>query len=94
MTTYPLDDYEEESGASDADWEYFTCDDCGEVTEYWCGRCYCCQDCCICADPVWTGGGDIDESESASCGCRFCYCSNPTIAGEVCNECLAGAHRG
>jgi hypothetical protein len=35
-----------------------------------------------------------DAGESPKCGCKYCFCSNDTIAGEACNDCLAGAHQG
>lgn len=34
------------------------------------------------------------ELEHPKCGCPFCYCTNTTIAGEKCDDCLAGAHQG
>jgi hypothetical protein len=40
------------------------------------------------------GDRDDDEDEAELCGCSYCVCHNHTIAGEVCSECLAGAHQG
>lgn len=36
----------------------------------------------------------LELDDLPRCGCPFCYCSNVTVAGETCNECLAGAHQG
>ena len=59
---------------------------------------------------VWDGGGGICEDcgqeigycdcsvtcedDGEDCGCRYCFCPNTTIAGEVCNDCLKGIHQG
>jgi hypothetical protein len=37
----------------------FTCDDCGDVVDVWCGRCYCCETCCTCPVPNWAGPGAL-----------------------------------
>lgn len=35
----------------------FTCDQCGEITETWCGRCYCCSAHCTCGNDDQDDGG-------------------------------------
>lgn len=42
----------------------------------------------------WDWYEDDFEDDQPGCGCPFCMCSNPTIAGETCNDCLAGSHQG
>lgn len=37
---------------------------------------------------------DVGDDEGETCGCRFCVCSNPSIAGESCQPCRSGAHQG
>ena len=37
---------------------------------------------------------DNYESDRSTCSCRFCYCLNETEYGEVCSDCLQGAHQG
>ncbi len=65
----------------------------------WCPLCGEPRGVCLCCDD------DIDEwfddfdaydelGEASHCGCPYCYCSNLTVAGETCNECLSGAHQG
>jgi len=36
-----------------------------------------------------------DEDEKHyTCSCPYCFCTNDTVAGEVCTDCLRGAHQG
>lgn len=68
----------------------------------WCPLCGERRDLCQCSDDdidAWLDSNGVEdefgyEDERPRCGCPLCYCSNPTIAGETCNECLAGAHQG
>lgn len=35
-----------------------------------------------------------DDDDYYQCGCPYCYCTNMTIGGSKCSECLEGAHQG
>lgn len=43
-------------------------------------------------DEDWDYDNELDVRPT--CGCPLCYCSNRTVAGETCNDCLAGTHQG
>ena len=50
---------------------------------------------CACEDVACVQcGGPEGECDCRRCTCRYCYCCNRTEAGEVCRECLDGAHQG
>ncbi len=59
-------------------------------------------DCCerLGEDGLYPFWDDEDEEEypidedRPRCSCRFCHCLNETEYGEVCSDCLQGAHQG
>ncbi len=74
-------------GLIDADGHW--CPVCGEMR----GICQC-DESDFMAEEADDWYEDDYEPEGARCGCPFCYCTNVTIAGEKCNQCLAGIHQG
>ena len=50
--------------------------------------------CDDCGEPraLCTCGDDVDLD--LQCSCPLCFCTNITLAGEACPDCLAGAHQG
>lgn len=50
----------------------------------------------FCDEDDWYEDGEDDDlnTEYGTCGCRFCFCGNRTLAGSTCNQCLMGEHQG
>lgn len=49
------------------------------------------------ADDVWWDEDEDEDpwdDERPLCGCPYCFCGNHTEHGEICDDCLAGAHQG
>lgn len=82
------------------------CKTCGQYeTNATSGICWCCREQEMIDDADiepsdWSVWDEYDQDEEdwieaqPGCGCPFCHCSNFTIMGETCDECLAGAHQG
>jgi hypothetical protein len=62
---------------SSSDW----CPDCGEP-----------RGVCRCTEGAAQDDAD-DEDLDLTCSCPLCFCSNITIAGEPCIDCMSGAHQ-
>lgn len=42
---------------------------------------------------IWDEEAEWEDGEP-TCGCPYCFCPLPTIAGESCSDCSAGVHCG
>lgn len=76
------------------------CPNCGavlgmdEVDHEYCASCGYNDDTILDGEEEDYGYDEELDEEHYPCGCGFCNCTNDTIAGEVCNQCLSGAHQG